>query len=478
MSLLKLLTNRSRAIFMVLASDHVTGATGLTLTITASKDGAAFGSITPTVTELASGWYKLALTTSHTDTLGDFALHITGTAADPTDLLDEVVTDLPGLSVTTAAAVTTVNGLAAGVITASSIASDAITSAKLADGAITAAKLASGALDAVWSTAARTLTAFGFSVTVGTNNDKTGYGLSSAGVQAVWDALTSALTTSGSIGKWILDKLDVVLSTRLATAGYTAPPSALAIANEVEAQIIDDTDSEKVLTAITDKIASVNPSLGGLTVAAIASQVRTELTVELARIDAAISSRSTYAGGDTSGVTSLLARLTSTRAGYLDGLSAGVPTATGIASQVRTELATELARIDAAISSRLATAGYTAPANSTIATIASAVVSLAIEASVQAAITAIATRAATGAAMTLTSGERTAVADAHLDQAAGVETGLTVRQAHRLTAAAAAGKRAGFPDAFSVRDVADTKPRIAGTADDDGNTLTLTVDKT
>jgi hypothetical protein len=47
-----------------------------------------------------------------------------------------------------------------------------------------------------------------------------------------------------------------------------------AIANEVETQIIDETDSEKVLAAITDKIASVNPSLSGLTLAAIASAVR------------------------------------------------------------------------------------------------------------------------------------------------------------------------------------------------------------
>ena len=38
-----------------------------------------------------------------------------------------------------------------------------------------------------------------------TNNDKTGYGLSSAAVQAIWDALTSALTTVGSIGKKLAD---------------------------------------------------------------------------------------------------------------------------------------------------------------------------------------------------------------------------------------------------------------------------------
>lgn len=57
----------------------------------------------------------------------------------------------------------------------------------------------------VWAAATRTLTAFSFSVTVGTNSDKTGYSLSAAGIQAVWDALTSALTTAGSIGKKLAD---------------------------------------------------------------------------------------------------------------------------------------------------------------------------------------------------------------------------------------------------------------------------------
>ena len=49
-------------------------------------------------------------------------------------------------------------------------------------------------------------------VTVTTNNDKTGYALSAAGVQAIWDALTSALTTVGSIGKkladWVVGTID------------------------------------------------------------------------------------------------------------------------------------------------------------------------------------------------------------------------------------------------------------------------------
>jgi hypothetical protein len=77
-------------VFMTDSSDHIAGKTGLTLTITASKDGAAFESIAPTVTERGNGWYNLALTTSHTDALGDLGIHVTGTGADPSDLICQV----------------------------------------------------------------------------------------------------------------------------------------------------------------------------------------------------------------------------------------------------------------------------------------------------------------------------------------------------------------------------------------------------
>jgi len=80
-------TAKNVMVLMVDSTDHVTGKTGLTLTITASKDGGAFGSISPTVTERGNGWYSVALTAAHTDTLGDLALHITGTAADPADMV-------------------------------------------------------------------------------------------------------------------------------------------------------------------------------------------------------------------------------------------------------------------------------------------------------------------------------------------------------------------------------------------------------
>ena len=91
-----------------------------------------------------------------------------------------------------------------------------------------------------------------------------------------------------------------------------------------------------------------------------AAAIRAELAVELARIDAAVSSR-LAPSGTLATVTTLTNAPT-------------VPTAAAIATQVRTELATELARVDVATSTRLATSGYTAPSTApTAAANASAV---------------------------------------------------------------------------------------------------------
>ncbi len=98
--MLKQGATRNVTVFMTDSTDHITGKTGLTLTITASKDGAAFATITPTVTERGNGWYSLALTTSHTDTLGDLTFHVTGSGADPSDFKCQVVADLFGVAQT------------------------------------------------------------------------------------------------------------------------------------------------------------------------------------------------------------------------------------------------------------------------------------------------------------------------------------------------------------------------------------------
>lgn len=77
-------TTKNLMIYMLQSADHVSGATGLTLTVTLSKDGGAFASLPPlTVTERGNGWYNLALTTDHTDTLGTLSIYITASGADP-----------------------------------------------------------------------------------------------------------------------------------------------------------------------------------------------------------------------------------------------------------------------------------------------------------------------------------------------------------------------------------------------------------
>lgn len=45
-------------------------------------------------------------------------------------------------------------------------------------------------------------------------SDKTGYSLSAAGIQAIWDALTSALTTVNSVGKLLVDNVNTTISSR------------------------------------------------------------------------------------------------------------------------------------------------------------------------------------------------------------------------------------------------------------------------
>jgi hypothetical protein len=98
---------------------------------------------------------------------------------------------------------------------------------------------------------------------------------------------------------------------------------------------------------LTDTATTLTNSPDVPTEAEIASQVRTELSVELGRIDAAISSR-LAPDGTLATVTTLTNAPT-------------VPTAAAIADEVRVELAAELANLDAPVS------GATAPSAGTVA---------------------------------------------------------------------------------------------------------------
>lgn len=84
--------------------------------------------------------------------------------------------------------------------------------------------------------------------------------------------------------------------------------------------------------------------------------------------------------------------------------------------------------------------------------------------------------AAVGSAMTLTSGERLAVALALLTYTDGVETGYTPQQALRIISAAVAGLVTGADVNEPVfRSIANNADRIAATTDGFGNRLTVTL---
>lgn len=80
----------------------------------------------------------------------------------------------------------------------------------------------------------------------------------------------------------------------------------------------------------------------------------------------------------------------------------------------------------------------------------------------------------------LSSSARDAIANAALDLADAIETGLTQRQALRLVASALAGKISGASGTtVTIRNaVADTKDRIVATVDGDGNRSAITYDMT
>ena len=91
MALLRQATAYTRAFLLVQASDHITPLTGASPTVNISKAGGAFGAAAGAVSEISVGWYKVALSTVDTGTLGDLAYHVTAASGDNTDFVDQVV---------------------------------------------------------------------------------------------------------------------------------------------------------------------------------------------------------------------------------------------------------------------------------------------------------------------------------------------------------------------------------------------------
>lgn len=206
-------------------------------------------------THISNGIYYAVLDATDTNTLGSLVIFVHVSGALPVrlecvvlaanvydsligggDTLDVAVTSMAN-DVVTAAAIADnaidAGALAANAITAAKIATDAITADKIAANAIGASELAADAVaeiaDGVWDEA------ISGHLTAGS----TGNALNAAGSAGdPWSTEIPGAYGAGTAGQIVGDSLDATVSSRLATAGYTAPDNATISAIETDTQDI------------------------------------------------------------------------------------------------------------------------------------------------------------------------------------------------------------------------------------------------
>ncbi len=86
-------------LYAVLSSDHITPATGKTIAITISVNGAAFGNPSggaTNATEIGNGWYYFSASTTDTGTLGPLIVHGAVATIDNVDIAYSVVSATSG----------------------------------------------------------------------------------------------------------------------------------------------------------------------------------------------------------------------------------------------------------------------------------------------------------------------------------------------------------------------------------------------
>lgn len=88
-------TSQPIMFFMADSTDHISGLTGLTPTVTLSKNAGAFASAAGAVSEVGNGWYALAGDADDRDTEGTLIIHAEAEGADPFDMDIEILASDP-----------------------------------------------------------------------------------------------------------------------------------------------------------------------------------------------------------------------------------------------------------------------------------------------------------------------------------------------------------------------------------------------
>lgn len=170
-------------VLMVSSTDGITPVTSLTFaagSIKVSKNGAASANHAGSVVEDAAGRYYYEATAAELNTLGYVTIAFSGTGARTYTAWIQVVAFSPYDAAT----------LGLSSVSAIKTQTDqfAFTGGKVQAAITAAGDFVQAAADKVWLSPTRTLTALG----------------------AIWDTLTASMSTSGSIGKFIVDMLNAV----------------------------------------------------------------------------------------------------------------------------------------------------------------------------------------------------------------------------------------------------------------------------
>ncbi len=218
------------------ATDGITAETGLTGAGRLSKAGAATAATTNNITEIDAtnmpGRYYIELTATEVNTLGIVEFRFKTAACAEVVARAQVVAFDPFTATDLG-----ITRLDAAVSSRSSHSAADVWAA----GTRTLTSFGSLVSD-IWSAATRTLTAFGFSVTVGTNSDKTGYALTSAEHTNIADALLKRDWTAvtGEAARSVLNAL------RFLRNKWSVASGTLTVTKE------DDTTSAWTGTVTTD----------------------------------------------------------------------------------------------------------------------------------------------------------------------------------------------------------------------------------
>ena len=306
---------------LVSSTNHVSGlATGATPVVYIGKGASGTGALstnTATAVDTANlpGWYRLALTATETNSIGDLVVHASATGADDTDRLFYVESnDISGITTDIAAKAsqTSVTAIPTNpLLTTDSRLNnlDAQVSTRLATSGYTAPPATvvlaanqtcnitgnlSGSVGSVTGSVGSVAGSVGGSVASVTGG-VTLIAAYDAAKSAASQASVSAIPTNPLLTTDVrLNNLDAQVSTRLATSGYTAPPATVTLAasqpNYAPAKTTDIATlaTQTSVNTIDTKITAIKAQTDQFSFVTGKVNANATATVDTAAIDAAL----------------------------------------------------------------------------------------------------------------------------------------------------------------------------------------------